>query len=292
MQVESDRFYLRLADNRRVSLSKPSIMGIINMSPNSFYNPYHTKDQALTAVELMVKNGASFIDVGGEATNLSIDLSQGPSIQQQIDRIVPLVELVSKQFDVLISVDTSEPAVMREAIKHGAHMINDQRGLQVPGALSTLHELSVPVCLMHFFAKVRVAGSSSLSELLTTIKNDLHQVIARCQSAGIANDKIIIDPGFGQGNYGKNSQENFYLLAHLSELASWGYPVLAGWSRKSMIGDVLGVPPAQRLSGSIAAATLAAMHGAAIIRVHDVAETVDAIKIFRALRTYQIGSVI
>lgn len=277
-------FTLRLADNHHVSLAKPAVMGIINMSPDSFYRPYHSQDEILIAIEQMVASGVDIIDIGGEATNLSIDLEHAPGVQQQIDRVVPLVEIIAKQFPVLISVDTSHPVVMHEAVARGAHIINDQRGLQVPGALAAATALKVPVCLMHFFMTGRQPGSCPPPELLATIKADLWTVITRCRTAGISDDRIIIDPGFGQGHYCKNAQENYYLLAHLAEFASLGFPVLAGWSRKSMIGEALGgVSASQRLYGSIAAAALAAMQGAAIIRVHDVAETMDAIKVFRAM---------
>lgn len=278
-------FALRLANDRQVSLQQPSVMGVINMSPDSFYRPYSSRDEILKTIDSMVESGVDIIDVGGEATNLSIDLQQSPGIQEQIDRVAPWIEFISTQFPVLVSIDTSQPQVMREAVARGAHLINDQRGLQAPDALATVVELAVPVCLMHFFAAPRPAGSGSLPELLAGIKADLWTLTTRCRMAGIPADRIIIDPGFGQGHYCKNAQENYYLLAHLAQLVDLGYPVLVGWSRKSMIGETLGgVSAEQRLYGSIAAAALAAIQGASIIRVHDVAETMDAIKVFRAMR--------
>lgn len=282
-------FELNLADGRKISLLKPSVMGVINMSPDSFYRPYSSVDEILKTVEGMVKSGADIIDVGGEATNLTVDLDNSPDVQQQIDRVAPLIEMISRQFPVLISVDTSQPAVMREAVARGAHIINDQRGLQVSGALAAVVELNVPVCLMHFFTAPRRPGSCSLMELLAMIKADLWTVTARCQTAGISHDRIIIDPGFGQGHYCKNAQENYYLLAHLAEFSALGFPILVGWSRKSMIGETLGgVSVQERLYGSIAAAALAAMQGASIIRVHDVVETIDAIKVFRAMHEHSV----
>lgn len=261
-------------------------MGVINMSPDSFYRPYHCEDEIFTAVEQMVKSGVDIIDVGGEATNLAIDLNHNaPSAEEQANRVVPLIERIAQRFDVLISVDTSEPLVMREAVQHGARLINDQRGLSRPGALETAVELNTPVCLMHFFDPPRMPGSSSPAALFALIKADLEKTVARCRASGLNGNKIIIDPGFGQGNYGKNARENYYLLAHLQELTAMGLPILAGWSRKSMIRDALdGASPENRLYGSIAAATIAAMQGASIIRVHDVAETRDAVKVFRAMR--------
>jgi dihydropteroate synthase len=277
-------FSLCLADDRNVSLLKPSVMGVINMSPDSFYRPYSSHDEILTTIEKMVASGVDIIDVGGEATNLNVNLENPPSVAQQIDRVAPIVEKIAREFPVLISVDTSYPAVMREVVSQGAHMINDQRGLLVEGALAAIVELKVPVCLMHFFTPPRRPGSCGLAELLSIIKADLWTLTARCRTAGVSSDRIIIDPGFGQGHYCKNAEENYYLLAHLSEFSVLGFPILTGWSRKSMIGEALGgAPPQERLYGSIAAAALAAREGAAIIRVHDVAETMDAIKVFRAM---------
>jgi len=276
-------FRLRLRDDRIVSLSTPSVMGIINLSPDSFYRPYSSADDIRKTIEQMVVAGADFIDVGGEATNLSVDLNHSPNVQQQLDRVLPWVEWIARQFPVLISVDTSEPQVMREAVARGAHLINDQRGLQRPGALATVAELKTPVCVMHFFTAARQPGSCSLPELLAMMTADLSIRAGQCRTAGLSADQIIIDPGFGQGHYCKNAEENYYLLAHLDAFTSLGFPVLTGWSRKSMIGDTLGVAAPQRLYGSIAAATLAAVKGAAILRVHDVAETRDAVNIFRAM---------
>lgn len=286
MLPQAHSFSLSLAGGHSVSLQKPGIMGVINASPDSFYRPYHSEDEIFAVVERMVTHGVDIIDIGGEATNPAIDLNNGPpSIEEQIYRVVPLIEHIAKRFDVLISVDTSDPGVMREAVKSGAHLINDQRGLSRAGALETVVELNVPVCLMHFFDSPRIPGSSSPTDLLALIKADLEKAAARCRAAGLSGDKMIIDPGFGQGNYGKNADENYYLLAHLQEFTTIGLPVLAGWSRKSMIRDALdGAVPEDRLYGSIAAATIAAMQGAALLRVHDVAETRDAIKIFRAMR--------
>ena len=276
-------FSLRLADERIVKLLKPSVMGVINLSPDSFFRPYNSTIEIYREVEKMVSCGVDIIDVGGEATNLKVDINNPPSTQEQIDRIIPVIEFISKQFPVLISVDTSQPPVMREAVSRGAHIINDQRGLKIPGALETVVELKTPVCLMHFFPNLRNPGQEQQPELMKKIKTDLLALTAYCRAGGIDAQRIIIDPGFGQGHYRKNAAENFYLLAHLNELTDLEFPLLAGWSRKSMIGEALGgVAVEQRLYGSIAAAMLAAMKGASIIRVHDVAETMDAIKIFRA----------
>ncbi len=279
---------LRLRNNELINLNKPSVMGVINMSPNSFYNPAKNSDDALHQVDAMVKAGANFVDVGGEATNPCVEIEkEAPSVQQEIDRLLPVIEAIKQRFPILVSVDTSQPKVMRAVLEAGADMINDQRALRVPGAIDIVAQYKVPVCLMHFFNPQREPGSSSHKELLNTICSDLQLAVSRCQSAGVAKDRIIIDPGFGQGNYGKNTAENFYLLAQLQSFCDLGYPVLVGWSRKSMLGDVMGGAPAdKRLSGSIAAAVLAAKEGASIIRVHDVAETVDALTVFSAYKKH------
>lgn len=276
-----DAFPLRLRDNSIRTISKPSVMGIINTSPDSFHQPFITLSSALKAVEKMIEEGATFIDIGGAASNPFVDLEQANlSLQEEMDRVIPLIQAVARQFDVLISVDTSRPEIMREAIHQGAHLINDQQALKSPGALETLIQLKCPVCLMHSFPDNHRAGSKALPALMHQISSELEQSARRCIENGIKPDQIIIDPGFGGGNYRKTSQENFYILSQLENLTRWEFPVLIGWSRKSMIGEALkGAPPSERLSGSIAAATIAALQGAAIIRTHDVKETADALRI-------------
>ena len=275
-------FSLRLRNDSLLRLPKPCVMGVINRSPNSFFKPTHSFSDALHVAEKMLASGVSIIDVGGEATSPKVHIeNDAPSAQEEIDRICPLIEAVSQKLDVLISVDTSKADVMRAAVRCGADLINDQRALREPGALEAVAELKVPVCLMHFFDKPRVPGSTDATELLETVKADLLRSVQRCETAGISRDRILIDPGFGQGNYGKNCKENYYLLSRLTEFLSMDLPILIGWSRKSMIGDVLNLPVEQRLHGSISAATIAAMLGASVIRVHDVKETVEALTVFR-----------
>ena len=274
-------FYLRLRDDRFVVFSEPAIMGIINVSPNSFYNPHLNIDAALHTAEKMVGEGADILDIGGEATNPFVDIEMdSPSVQIELDRLLPVIEAIKGRFSILISVDTSRPVVMREAINRGADMINDQRALSLNGALMTVSDLKTPICLMHFSLRTCKSSPLSCSELLASIKKKLEESVRRCKKAGILEDRIIIDPGFGQGHYNKNLMENFYLLNHLSQFVAMGFPVLSGWSRKSMIGDVLNQPEAiNRLYGSIAADVLAAYKGAAIIRTHDVQATRAGVKI-------------
>ncbi|ATN74755.1 dihydropteroate synthase [Coxiella burnetii] len=273
-------FYLRLRDDKRIVFSEPAVMGIINVSPNSFYHPHLDLNSALRTAEKMVDEGADILDIGGEATNPFVDIkTDSPSTQIELDRLLPVIDAIKKRFPQLISVDTSRPRVMREAVNTGADMINDQRALQLDDALTTVSALKTPVCLMHFPSETRKPGSTTHFYFLQSVKKELQESIQRCKKAGISEDRIIIDPGFGQGNYGKNVSENFYLLNKLPEFVAMGLPVLSGWSRKSMIGDVLNQPPENRLFGSIAADVLAVYHGASIIRTHDVKATREAIKI-------------
>lgn len=277
------RLELKLRNDEFVRFPYPAVMGIINCSPNSFYGAVENRTDALLLAEKMVEGGANIIDIGGEATNPSVNLvADKPAVAQEIEAVVPVIKAIKQRYEILVSIDTSQPEVMKAAIDAGADMINDQRSLWVEGALDVVAKANVPVCLMHFFDQKRVPNSSSPEQMLNTIKSELQAAVSRCLAAGISRDRLVIDPGFGGGNFRKSSQENFYLLAHLQELKEMDLPILAGWSRKSMIGDALGgVSAEKRLYGSIAAAMLLAEQGAAIIRVHDVAETVDAMKVFR-----------
>jgi len=273
-------FHLHLRTGELITLPKPAVMGVINISPNSFINAHQSLDAALQSTAKMVEQGVDIIDLGAVATNPKIKLTtEIPNEQLEMDRLIPLVEAVRKRFEVLISVDTSRAEIMRAAVAAGADMINDQRALTEKNALQTVAELKTPVCLMHFFAETRQPGSCSFAELMQMIKRELLQRVQLCEQSGITRDKIILDPGFGQGNYAKNADENFYLLAHLNELIELGFPLLSAWSRKSMIGDSLNAVPEDRLFGSIAADTLATFMGAHILRGHDVKATADAIKI-------------
>ena len=273
------QFYLHLRE-KKVAFSDPVIMGVINVSPNSFYNPHLDLNSAFHAAEKMVHDGADILDIGGEATNPLVNIHMdSPSLQVELDRLIPTIEGIKKRFDILISVDTSHPRVMREAISIGADIINDQRALQIEDALTVVKELKTLVCLMHSPNVNRKPGSTSCAHLLSTVKRDLESAIERCESQGVSRNQIIIDPGFGQGNYRKNLNENFYLLTHLSEFLSFGLPVLSGWSRKSMIGNILSQLPADRLFGSIAADVLAVYQGASIIRTHDVKASREAVRI-------------
>lgn len=257
----------------------PIVMGVINLSAQSFYQSLPNYSDALKKAEEMHLTGAGIIDIGAVATNPKINLNLDiPSAQQELDLLIPFIEALTKKINIKISVDTTRAIVMEESVKAGAKFINDQRALTEENALKTAVKLNVPVCLMHHFNPLRQPGSSTHAELLTQIKNDLQNYALRCLSGGMQKENIILDPGFGGGSFGKNAAENFYLLKHLNEIVALGFPVLVGLSRKSMFAEIA-EKVEDRLHASIAAATVAAMQGASIIRVHDVRETVEAMKV-------------
>ncbi|GKW27964.1 dihydropteroate synthase [Pectobacterium brasiliense] len=268
-----------VARDSTLDLSCPHIMGILNVTPDSFSDggKHNKLDAALLHVQEMVNAGATLIDIGGESTRPG---AAEVSTEEELDRVVPVVEAIAKRFDVWISVDTSKPEVMTASAQAGAHLINDIRALQEPGALEAAAATGLPVCLMHMQGMPRtMQHKPHYDDLMQDIGDFLQQQIDRCVSANIPKSKLLLDPGFG---FGKNLAHNYALLARLSELHRFELPLLVGMSRKSMIGQILNVPPAQRVHGSIACAVIAAMQGAQIIRVHDVKETADAMRIVEA----------
>ncbi|TNH43888.1 dihydropteroate synthase [Photorhabdus luminescens] len=269
---------LRARDNV-LNLSRPQIMGILNVTPDSFSDggAHNTLDMALRHAEKMINEGAAIIDIGGESTRPG---ANEVSEQEEVERVVPVVEALAQRFNIWISVDTSKALVMSESAKAGAHLINDIRALQEPGALESVAKSGLPVCLMHMKGQPRTMQDAPHYEnLLSEVKQFFTEQIERCVMAGITKDKLVLDPGFG---FGKNLTHNYQLLAHLNQFHQFGLPVLAGMSRKSMIGQLLHVPPQERVVGSVACAVIAAMQGAQIIRVHDVKETVQAMQIVEA----------
>ncbi|KMW71499.1 dihydropteroate synthase [Photorhabdus luminescens subsp. luminescens] len=269
---------LRVRDNV-LNLSRPQIMGILNVTPDSFSDggAHNTLDMALRHAEKMINEGAAIIDIGGESTRPG---ANEVSEQEEVERVVPVVEALAQRFNIWISVDTSKALVMSESAKAGAHLINDIRALQEPGALESAAKSGLPVCLMHMKGQPRTMQDAPHYEnLLSEVKQFFTEQIERCVMAGITKDKLVLDPGFG---FGKNLTHNYQLLAHLNQFHQFGLPVLAGMSRKSMIGQLLHVPPQERVVGSVACAVIAAMQGAQIIRVHDVKETVQAMQIVEA----------
>ncbi len=259
---------------------RPMIMGILNVTPDSFSDGgrFNEPDLALAHVEQMVKDGADIIDVGGESTRPG---AASVSEQDEIERVAPLVEAIRNRFDVPISVDTSKPGVMSAAIVAGADMLNDVRALREEGALEAAAELGVPVCLMHMQGEPRsMQQAPQYDDVTADVLQFLRGRIDACQIAGIAKDKLLVDPGFG---FGKNLSHNLTLLKQLDRFKSLGLPLLVGVSRKGMIGAVLDKPVEERLYGSLAAASLALWQGANIIRAHDVAATMDVMRLCQAV---------
>lgn len=260
---------------------KPLVMGVLNLTPDSFSDggEYQALPSALAHAREMIRQGADILDLGGESTRPG---AEPVALQQELDRVLPVIEALRRETDLPISIDTSKAAVMTAAVAAGASMINDVTALRGDGALSAAAALGVPVCLMHMRGEPRTMQDAPTYENVVTEVRDFLQ--ARAQSAvaaGLSPTAVIVDPGFG---FGKTLEHNLALLTELPQIASLGYPVLAGLSRKSMLGQLTGRPVGERLAGSVALAVLAAERGAAILRVHDVAPTVDALRILAALR--------
>ena len=266
--------------NQIMDLSFPQVMGIVNMTPDSFSDGgnYNNLDDAMRRVDSMIQSGATFIDVGGESTRSG---AAEVSVEEELDRVIPLVEKIARYFDVWISVDTSKPQVMTESAKAGAHLINDIRALTEPGAIEAAAKTQLPVCIMHMQGDPKTMQNAPhyQQDIYQEVDQFFTQHINRCVNAGIEREKIILDPGFG---FGKTLQHNYRLLAKLNNFHHFGLPLLVGMSRKSMIGQVLNVAPQERMIGSVSCAVIAAMQGAQIIRVHDVKETFDALRIVQA----------
>jgi dihydropteroate synthase len=270
---------LVLPRQRELNLERCKLMAILNITPDSFSDggKFVGVDAALRQVASMLADGADIIDVGGESTRPGA--IQVP-LQQELDRVLPVIELIRREFDTVISVDTYKATVMTEAIAAGADIINDIKALQEQGALAAAAKLQVPVCLMHMQGQPdSMQQAPQYRDVITEVSQFLQARIRACVDAGIAPSQLILDPGFG---FGKTMTHNYQLLARLGELGSIGLPVLAGMSRKSMIGQLLNRNTSERLAGSIACATIAVMHGARIIRAHDVRETADAIAVAQA----------
>ncbi|MFA1562023.1 dihydropteroate synthase [Aliivibrio fischeri] len=268
-----------ISKNKSLLLDRSHVMGILNVTPDSFSDggQFTHLNAALKQAEKMVNAGVSFIDIGGESTRPG---APEVSLQQELDRVLPIIEAVHQRFDTWISIDTSKAIVMQEAVKAGADLINDVRALQEPNALQVAAKANVPICLMHMQGQPRTMQSNpSYQDLFSDISDFLSERIDACQSVGIAKDKLILDPGFG---FGKTLAHNYQLLAELERFHQFGLPLLAGMSRKSMVFKLLDVEPKMAVSGSLACATIAAMKGAQIIRVHDFEQTMDIVKVCQA----------
>ncbi|MCK5522793.1 MAG: dihydropteroate synthase [Thiomargarita sp.] len=260
-------------------------MGIINITPDSFSDGGHffSIDSALNHARLIVEEGADIIDIGGESTRPG---AQAVSVQEELDRIIPILEKIRAEWPIKISVDTSKAQVMREAIAVGADMINDIMALRGEGCLATVAASEqVQICLMHIQGEPRTMQESPhYEEVVGEIKAFLLERVRACLDMGIASNRLLIDPGFG---FGKTVAHNLLLMRKLDVFSDLGYPVLVGLSRKSLIGNILNKPVTERLYGGLALAVLAVSKGAAVIRTHDVAATVDALKMTDAVLNSQ-----
>lgn len=271
-----------------LDLAEPVVMGILNVTPDSFSDGgrHADIDAAVEWALAMAAEGAAIIDVGGESTRPG---AAPVDLEDELARVVPVIERLARRTSVSISVDTSKPEVMRAAVAAGACLINDVRALQAPGALAAAAETGAGVCLMHMRGEPRtMQAGPQYRSVVEDVRDDLRERIAACEAAGIPRERISVDPGIG---FGKRPEHNLALLAALDRLADPGIPVLVGVSRKSLLGIITGRPIGERLAGSVALAALSVMRGAAIIRAHDVAATVDAVKVASALRRAAAGGI-
>jgi dihydropteroate synthase len=267
---------------RRLAHQAPLVCGIVNVTPDSFSDGGRYIDPA-TAIDhghALIAQGAELLDVGGESTRPG---ARPPTLADEIARVVPVIEALARSTSIPISVDTSRPEVMREAVAAGACFINDVRALRYPGALATAAELDVPVCLVHMRGEPHTMQQSpEYVDVLIEVRAFLLHRVEACVRAGIPRDHIVLDPGFG---FGKTLVHNLDLLANLRHIADIGLPVMAGLSRKGMLGAITGRDVEHRQVASAAAALVATQNGASLLRVHDVAETVDALAVLNAVRS-------
>jgi dihydropteroate synthase len=270
--------------NRVLVFDTPKVMGILNVTPDSFSDGgrYTAVESALRHAEGMVAAGAAIIDVGGESTRPG-----APAVAEaeELDRVVPVIEAIARELDVVISMDTSTPAVMREGALAGAGLINDVRSLRRPGALEAAAATDLAVCLMHMRGEPSTMQQAPVyTDVAGEVGAFLAEQVARCEAAGISRERLVLDPGYG---FAKTLEHNLELFKRQTELLAFGLPLLVGVSRKSMIGAVTGRPVEGRLAGGLALAALALAKGAQILRVHDVAETVDVVKMITAVEGFR-----
>lgn len=266
---------------RELDMSRCHVMGVLNVTPDSFSDggQFNRPDAALARARQMVADGATFIDIGGESTRPG---AAPVSVQEELDRVCPVVEAAARELDAVISVDTSAPEVMAETAKLGAGLINDVRALQRDGAPEVAAKAGIPVCIMHIQGEPdTMQDRPEYRNVRREVSAFLTERIRVAEHAGIRPENILLDPGFG---FGKSLEHNLQLLASLEQMHILGHPLLVGVSRKSMLGRITGREVNERLPASLAAATIAAMKGASIIRVHDVRETVDAIRVVAAVK--------
>ncbi len=271
---------MRLQCGRHLlDIDAPVVMGILNLTPDSFSDGgrFLGMPAALEQAERLAEEGAAIIDVGGESTRPG---AAPVPLDEELRRVIPVVERLTARLDIPISVDTRTPAVMRESIAAGASMINDVMALGAPGALDAVAASGTAICLMHMQGEPRtMQNEPHYDDVVDEVRGFLRERVVACIDAGIAKSRLVIDPGFG---FGKTLEHNLELLRGLRAIAAEGLPVLAGLSRKRMIGALTGRDEGDRLAGSVALAVVAAMNGARIVRAHDVRETVDALRIVAA----------
>ena len=269
------------AGKQTINLNHPVVMGVINVTPDSFSDggKYASAEAAIAGAEAMISAGAGIIDVGGESTRPG---STEVSVEEELDRVLPVVADIASRFAVPVSIDTSKPAVMLAAVDAGASMINDIYALQQPGAIEAASSTDAAICLMHMQGTpADMQKDPRYDSVVGDVSAFLASRIDACNVAGIASDRLVIDPGFG---FGKNDRHNLALLASLDQFTDFGIPMLVGLSRKRTLGGLTGRSSAERTAAGVAAAVIAAIKGARIVRTHDVAETVDALKLVEAVR--------
>ncbi len=267
-----------------MTFDRPRVMGVLNVTPDSFFDGarYFEPAVAIAHGVSMAEQGADILDIGGESARPG---AQPVSLQEELDRVLPVVETLRHQVEVPISIDTSKPEVMREAVAVGAAMINDVNALRSPGALTAAAEMGVPVCLMHMQGRPRnMQYEPSYNNVVEEVSEFLQARVDAALEAGLRPDQLVLDPGFG---FGKTLRHNLELLNSLDKLVGLGYPVLAGLSRKSMLGRILKSEDEDRLAGSLTLAILACQQGAHIIRVHDVEPTRQALQVLEAAELEQ-----
>lgn len=273
-------------NGRVLTLDRARVMGIINVTPDSFSDggAHDTLEAAVAQGLRLAEEGADVLDVGGESTRPGAD---DVGVEEELRRVIPVIERLARETSLPISIDTSKPEVMRAAVAAGAGMINDVYALRRDGALDTAAELGVPVVLMHMLGEPRsMQAAPQYDDVVAEVHRFLAERIFAAEMAGIAKKKIVVDPGFG---FGKNREHNLALLAQLERFNELGVPVLAGLSRKKTIGELTGRDdPRERVHGSVAAHLIAVQRGAKLVRVHDVAATVDALKVWHALAAQSI----
>ena len=272
--------------DRTLDLAEPVVMGVLNVTPDSFSDGgLHTSvEAAIARAERMAEEGAAIVDVGGESTRPG---AEPVSAEEEIRRVVPVIERLVGRIRASISVDTSKPEVIRAAVAAGASMVNDVRALRLPGALAAAAGSGAAVCLMHMQGEpATMQDQPRYADVVAEVRGFLAARVAACAAAGIPRERICVDPGIG---FGKTAGHNLALLAKLADLGVDGLPVLIGVSRKALVGIITGRAPGDRLAGSVALAALAVAYGASIVRAHDVAATLDAVRVGSALRRAGTG---